>query len=80
MHGWGDLQTELNLLSKRGEWEEMGRRIEDDMLQEFAIVAEPNQVASALKARFEGLVDRVLVSFPGATPEERQGYFEELRA
>ena len=30
LHGWGDLQTELNTLSKQGEWDEMGRRIDDD--------------------------------------------------
>src|SRR6202011_4389530 len=31
-HGWGDLQSELNALSKRGEWDEMGRRIDDEVL------------------------------------------------
>lgn len=78
-HGWGELQTELNALSKRGEWETMGERISDDMLEEFAIVAEPHRVAAALNARFGGLVDRLLCTFPFATDEERQSYFEELR-
>jgi len=80
LHGWGDLQTELNVLSKKGQWEEMGTRITDDILQEFAIVAEPDQVPARLVERFGGTVDRVLCTFPFATPEERRGYLEELRA
>src|SRR5437588_3024272 len=31
LHGWGDLQTELNSLSKRGEWVQMGELIDDDI-------------------------------------------------
>ena len=37
LHGWGDLQTELNTLSKQGEWDEMGRRIDDEVLDAFAV-------------------------------------------
>ena len=36
MHGWGDLQPELNALSKQGRWEEMGRLIDDDVLHTIA--------------------------------------------
>ncbi|MEE2677084.1 MAG: TIGR03617 family F420-dependent LLM class oxidoreductase [Myxococcota bacterium] len=79
-HGWGELQSELNTLSKRGEWETMGERITDEILEAFAIVAEPQQVVGVLKSRFGGLVDRLLCTFPFATDEERRGYFEELRA
>lgn len=79
-HGWGDLQTELNVLSKRGEWTTMGERITDEMLDEFAIVAEPAKVASALGARFGGSVDRVVCSVPFASDEDRLKYMEELRA
>ena len=32
LHGWGDLQSELNTLSKRGEWVKMGELIDDDVL------------------------------------------------
>jgi len=80
LHGWGELQTELNRLSKQGEWVAMGDRISDDMLEEFAIVSEPARVASALKSRFGGMVDRVLCTFPFADDAEREAYLEELRA
>ena len=33
LHGWGDLQTELNALSKQGKWVEMGELIDDEILQ-----------------------------------------------
>jgi len=79
-HGWGDLQTELNVLSKRGEWETMGERITDEILEEFAIVAEPAKVAGAVKARYGGIVDRVVCSVPFANEADRAAYMEELRA
>lgn len=80
VHGWGDLQGELNRLSKRGEWKAMGEQISDAVLEEFAIVAEPAKVAGALKARFGGLVDRVLCTFQFLPEAERAKYIEELRA
>jgi len=52
MHGWGQLGEELNQLSKRGEWDQMGRLITDEMLHEFAIVAPPDQVAERLLTRY----------------------------
>jgi probable F420-dependent oxidoreductase len=80
LHGWGELQSELNAMSKRGEWVAMGERISDEILETFAIVAEPNQVAGALGKRFGGVVTRVFCTFPFATDDERRAYFEELRA
>jgi len=80
IHGWGELQTELNRLSKRGEWDTMGDLITDEILEEFAVVAEPAKVVGALKARFGGLVDRMLCTFSFAAEEDRAAYMEELRA
>lgn len=80
LHGWGELQAELNVMSKRGEWIEMGERISDEILDAFAIVSEPEDVANAVKERFGGLVDRVTCTFPHATDEQRRGYIETLRA
>ena len=58
LHGWGDLQPELNTLSKRGEWVKMGELIDDDVLNAFAVVAPLDQVAAEVRRRFDGLVDR----------------------
>ncbi len=51
LHGWGDLQTELNRLSKQGEWVTMGDLIDDEILDTFAVVGEPEQIAPELHKR-----------------------------
>jgi probable F420-dependent oxidoreductase len=64
LHGWGDLGDELNQLSKRGEWVQMGELVDDDVLDTFAVVAEPEQVAARMRDRYGDLVDRILFSAP----------------
>jgi probable F420-dependent oxidoreductase len=59
LHGWGDLQEELNRLSKEGRWAEMGDLIDDDMLVTFAVVAPIDRVAGALKERWGDVLDRL---------------------
>jgi len=59
LHGWGDLQTELNTLSKAGEWAKMGELIDDEIMSTFAVVCEPGEVAPRLLERFGGVVDRI---------------------
>jgi len=78
-HGWGDLQTELNTLSKRGEWDAMGELITDEVLDEFAIVAPPDKVVSVLKARYGDVIGRLLCDFSFADDDQRSDYLEELR-
>jgi len=71
LHGWGDLQDELNTLSKRGEWEAMGDLITDEILETFAVVAEPEDVPTAMLARYGGLVDRLQYYAPYRSDPER---------
>src|SRR5579862_7677831 len=59
LHGWGDLEPELNALSKRGEWAEMGRRISDEVLETFAVVDEPSKVPGRIMERYGDVLDRV---------------------
>jgi probable F420-dependent oxidoreductase len=59
LHGWGDLQEELNRLSKEGRWAEMGDLIDDEMLATFAVVAPLDEVAGALKERWGDVLDRL---------------------
>ena len=75
LHGWSELNGELNAMSKRGEWEAMGRRITDEMLHEFAIVAPPHQVAEGLLARFGDVFTRTGFYAPYAVPE---GFWEMI--
>ncbi|MCY3650930.1 MAG: LLM class F420-dependent oxidoreductase [Acidimicrobiaceae bacterium] len=79
-HGWGDAQTELNRLSKRGQWVEMGNVIDDDMLGAFAIVAEPHEVPGRIAERFGGTLDR-LQFYAGVRDKDRWGpIIEEIKA
>src|SRR5262245_22467728 len=80
LHGWGGLQGELNAMSKRGEWDAMGTRITDEILEQFAIVAQPREVAGQLKRRYGGSIDRVLATFALSDAAERKQALAELRA
>ncbi len=59
IHGWGGLQEELNGLSKQGEWVQMGKLIDDEILNTFAVVGPPEQVAPELHRRYGDVVDRI---------------------
>lgn len=72
LHGWGELQTDLNTLSKRGEWEAMGELITDEVLDAFAVVAEqPEQIAPRLSDRFGGVVQRLSFYAPYRSDPDR---------
>ncbi len=58
LHGWGEVGDELNIMSKRGEWEAMGERITDEMLDAFAIVAPIEEVPALVGERVGDLIDR----------------------
>jgi len=81
LHGWGDLQTELNALSKRGEWVKMGELIDDDILRTFAVVAEPEEVGRELRRRYGGVVDRCSFYAPyRSDPERWSRVVEDLKS
>jgi len=71
LHGWGDLQTELNTLSKRGAWDDMAALIDDDVLTTFAVVGGLDTVAGEVLARYGGLVDRFNVYAPSGIGADR---------
>ena len=79
-HGWGDLQPELNKLSKMGNWDEMGTLITDEILNEFAIVGELDQVVGKFKSRYSGLVDRTMGSLPARDDEHAKELLRNLSA
>jgi probable F420-dependent oxidoreductase len=70
VEGWGDLQPELNALSKRGEWATMTELITDDMVDTIAVHGSPDEVAAEIVARY-GDCDRICAYFPGyAAPDD----------
>jgi probable F420-dependent oxidoreductase len=64
VHGWGDLQGELNALVREGRWAELGDHVPPAVLDAFAITAEVDHVAAALLERYGNLVDRISLYTP----------------
>jgi probable F420-dependent oxidoreductase len=71
LHGWGGLQDDLNKMSKEGKWKEMGELITDDILDTFAVVAEPEKLAEGINARYGDIVQRLSFYAPYASDPDR---------
>lgn len=71
LHGWGGLQEELNGLSKQGEWDKMGTLIDDDVLNTFAVVAEPEAIAPELHKRYGDCIQRISFYAPYQADPDR---------
>ena len=78
--GAGELQPELNGLSKQGRWAEMGTLIDDSIMNEFAVIAEPQQIASQFKSRYGDLIDRTSAAYANLPHETRLQIIDELSA
>ncbi len=59
VHGWGGIGEQLGALAARGQWAEMPGLISDEMLQEFVLVGTWETIGARLRARYDGLLDRV---------------------
>ena len=73
IHGWGSLQDELNTLSKQGKWVEMGALIDDEILNTFAVVGRPEEVAPELGRRYADVISRISFYAPYESDADRWG-------
>ena len=81
IHGWEGMQEELNTLSKQGKWVEMGNIIDDEVLNTFAVVAEPDKVAGELTKRYGDVVSRLSFYAPGQSDAAQwRSVMDQLRA
>lgn len=64
VHGWGDVQPELNRLSKQGDWATMGSLITDEMVDTIAVHGTPDEVAKEIVRRYGDYSNRVSAYFP----------------
>ena len=62
--GLGDLAEELSQLSRRGQWDQMTARVDDEVLQEWVVIALYDDLASEINRRFAGTLQRVEVGIP----------------
>jgi probable F420-dependent oxidoreductase len=74
IEGWGDLEPELNRLSKDGDVAAMSALVDDTMLATLAVTGTPEECAAEIARRFGGVtgVSRVCCYFPGYDPPLEQ--------
>lgn len=82
LHGWGDLQDELNALSKQGRWDDMVPLVTDEILDAMCASGTDAEVAATLAARFGDVAHRVRFNRPGDTPPPSHfaGLVDAMRA
>ena len=68
LHGWGALQDELHPLSKQGRWSELAPLVPDEVVHAMTVVGSNAEIAKGLRARFEGVADRLNFYVPGDVP------------
>ena len=78
--GAGDLQGDLNTMSKQGRWDEMGQLITDDILNAFAVVSEPDGVADEILRRYGDMVDRTSAAYGGIPTDQQRSIIDKLSA
>lgn len=78
IHGWEDIGEQLSKLAAKKLWDEMPDLINDDMLAEFATVAEEADLPAALQERYHGLGDRITIYTP-FVPGERDEFWRHMR-
>jgi probable F420-dependent oxidoreductase len=74
-HGWEEVGEELGKLARDKKWDEMPNLITDEMLRTFAVEAALDDVGSALKERYAGLMDRVALYVP-FVPGEKDDFWQ----
>ena len=79
LHGWGDVAEKLSGFAGKGEWAEMPMLITDEMMEQFCLRTTTESLASALKARYEGLADRLTLYSP-FVPGEKDEWWKGLAA
>jgi probable F420-dependent oxidoreductase len=77
LHGWDDTASQLSDLASRGAWADMAGMINNEMLQEFAVIASPAELPSALRERYQGLVERLGLYIP-FKPGERDEFWKSV--
>ena len=78
--GAGELQAPLNAMSKQGKWKEMGDLISDDILDEFAVVGTPTDVANQIKARYGDIIERTGVSLTNLDTAQRVEFIKAINS
>ncbi len=77
LHGWGETAEKLSGFAAKGEWAEMPMLITDGMLDEFCLRTTTEELAGALRARYEGIADRLTLYTP-FVPGEKDDWWRAM--
>lgn len=80
LHGWGDVCEQLHELSTKGEWRRMASEVGDDMLEEFVVEGDWDEMGSLLRKRYGVSVDRVRLYLPFDGEEKWRSLVRSFRA
>lgn len=78
--GYGDLQTDLTALSKRGEWDQMTNLVSDDVIDHFAITGTPEAMPTLAQQRLGDRIGRTTSYFgwPISDPDRLRAIFADF--
>jgi len=80
LHGWGELQDELNAMTKRGEWDRLADLIDDEVVRAFAVVGAPEDAIAEIRRRYGDIATRITLPLPPDRNQERwRRLFKSLR-
>jgi len=70
-HGWGDLQPELQRMTRENRWDLMNDLVSDEMLNTFAVVGHTSEIADKIMAKVGEAINRVSLVTPYTTDPSR---------
>jgi probable F420-dependent oxidoreductase len=71
LHGWSAAREDLSRLASRKQWADMPALVTDEMVDAFAVVCAPQELSAQLRAKYEGVLDRITLYMP-FDPKQRE--------
>ncbi|MCK9249109.1 MAG: TIGR03617 family F420-dependent LLM class oxidoreductase [Solirubrobacteraceae bacterium] len=78
LHGWGDLQERLNVMTRESAWERMPDIVDDEVLRTLAVVGTPEEVVTELQRRYGGIATRIPIQLPTDDPDRTKALLAVL--
>jgi probable F420-dependent oxidoreductase len=75
----GELQPELNAMSKQGRWEAMGDLIDDKVLNAFSVQGDAREIAGQIHSRYGHIADRTAASYTSMDHAQRIEFIEAMQ-
>jgi probable F420-dependent oxidoreductase len=79
VHGFEDLHLKLNKLSKLGEWIKMRDILPDEIIEKFAIIGTPSEVARTILSRYQIEITRIQPTIYSINPELQKQFLALIK-